>query len=185
MNRYENWEENEQWVDLKDYPSHQVSTYGRVRNKKNGHVLKPSVDRYGYEKISIGNHDNIPVHRLVCETFYNLPRGENNQVNHIDCDRRNNHILNLEWCTRSDNIKWGISHGEIDPMKGLSKAIEVNKKRVRIVELNKIFSSVLECAEFLGVPATNVSRCLVGCRKGQRLHGYHLEFVDGGDYAYE
>lgn len=168
----------EMWVDLKDFPNHQISTYGRVRNKRNGYVLKPIADRYGYLRVSIGNVDNVPIHRLVCKTFYGEPIGDCNQVNHIDCDRQNNYVTNLEWVTPSDNVRWAVTQGNLDPSIGLQKALETNYKPVRIVELDKIFSSVKECAEFLNVPPTNVSRCLVGVRKGQRLHGYRIEYVE-------
>lgn len=57
------------WLDLKDFPNHQVSSHGRVRNKKTGYILKPFQDRYGYLRVSIGNTDNVYIHDLVCKTF--------------------------------------------------------------------------------------------------------------------
>lgn len=167
----------EEWVDLEDFPNHQVSSFGRVRNKRNGYILKPFADRYGYLRLSIGNVDNVPVHRLVCEAFYGPPEGEANCVNHIDCDRQNNHALNLHWCTPRENTMWAIYKGNLDPMKGLARAAEVNPKPVRLVEINMEFPSVKACAEYLGVNPNRVSRCLVGARKGQKLHGYHVEFI--------
>ena len=119
----------EAWLDLEQYPNHQVSTFGRVRNKKNNHILKHQLDRYGYPKLSIGSKDNVPIHRLVCQAVYGKPIGKRNQVNHIDCDRQNNKANNLEWVTSSENIKWGVDHGNIDPYKGLKRANEVNKQR--------------------------------------------------------
>jgi hypothetical protein len=100
------------------------------------------------------------------------------QVNHIDCDRQNNHFMNLEWVTPSENIKWGVHKGNINPIKGSIRAAEINPKPVRIVETGETFDSVKRCAEYFDVKPTNVSRVLVGERKGQRFHGYHLEFVN-------
>lgn len=167
----------EVWIDILDFPSYEVSSRGRVRNRRTGLILKPSPDRYGYLRVSLGNVDNVYIHRLVCENFYGPPRRGYDHVNHIDGDRQNNNVFNLEWCSPQENIMWGVIKGTINPMKGLEKAREVNLKPVRIVELDRIFSSVRDCADFLGVPPTNVSRCLVGQRKGQKLHGYHIEFV--------
>lgn len=164
------------WADLRDYPNHQVSSLGRVRNKRNGYVLKPFADRYGYLRLSIGNADNVYIHRLVCETFHGEPVGDRTQVNHIDCNRQNNCVDNLEWCNGHENISWGVSHGFIDPSIGCRRAQEVNRKRVRIVETGDEFESVKSCAEYFGVAPTNISRVLVGSRVGQRFHGYHLEF---------
>lgn len=167
----------EEWSDLHRFPNHQISTYGRVRNKRTGYILKPFADRYGYLRISIGSVDNVYIHRLVCETFHGSPYDDRTQVNHIDSDRQNNHVDNLEWCNASENVSWAIRHGGLDPMIGLRRAREINMKPVRIIELNKTFDSVRDCAEYLNVKPTIVSRCLVGSRKGQRLHGYHLEFI--------
>lgn len=68
--------------------------------------------------------------------------------------------------------------GNNNPIEATKIAAEVNSKPVRIVETGMIFPSVKTCAEHLGVKPTNVSRCLVGERKGQKLHGYHLEFAE-------
>lgn len=168
---------NEIWLDSPSYPSYQASSYGRIRNKKTGLIIKSYPDRYGYQRLSLGSIDNVQVHRVVCEAFYGSPE-EKQQVNHIDGHRDNNHILNLEWCSPSENIRWGVNHGNIDPTIGSRRAREVNMKPVRIVELNKGFASVKECAEYLGINPNRVSRCLVGERKGQKLHGYSIEFVD-------
>ena len=142
---------NEIWLDSPSYPSYQASSYGRIRNKKTGLIIKSYPDRYGYQRLSLGSIDNVQVHRVVCEAFYGSP---------------------------SENIKWGVNHGNIDPTIGSKRAREVNMKPVRIVELNKEFASVKECAEYLGINPNRVSRCLVGERKGQKLHGYSIEFVD-------
>lgn len=170
--------DNELWIDMNDrFPNHQLSSYGRVRNKKTGHILKPFSDRYGYSRVSIGNTDNVYIHRLVCEYFYGEPTEDRPHVNHIDCDRQNNHVLNLEYCSPKENTKWGVYNGNINPQKGLRRAREVNLKPVRIVETGELFNSVKECAKYFGVSPTNISRCLVGERKGQKVHGYHVEYV--------
>ena len=168
----------EEWIEAARYPSYEVSTYGRVRNKQTHFVLTPPHDRYGYLRLSLGYIDNVYVHRLVCESFFGPAPIGKGHVNHIDGNRSNNSIHNLEWCSPSENIKWSVDAGRINPMIGLSKAKEVNEKPVRIIEIDRTFPSVKECAEFLSVAPSNVSRCLVGARRGQRLHGYHIEFCD-------
>lgn len=177
MRRHDHSEKNECWVDLLDFPNYQISTHGRVRNKRNGYILKPFPDRHGYLRLSIGDRDNIYIHKLVCETFHGPKPFSNAQVNHIDSDRQNNYFWNLEWVTPRENIKWGVDYGYINPKIGLRKAREANMRPIRIVELNKKFSCVKECAEFLGVYSTNISRVLMGERKGQKIHGYHVEYV--------
>lgn len=167
----------EQWIDCTRFPGYQVSSHGRVRNTKTSTILKSFPDRHGYLKTSIGAIDNVYIHRLICEAFYGLPENDNYQVNHIDSNRQNNHVLNLEWCSPKENVQWAVRNGNCNPMIGLEKAIEANYKPVRLVESKQVFPSIRDCAEFLGVEPTHVSRCLTGSRKGQKLHGYHIEYV--------
>jgi hypothetical protein len=174
--------DNEFWLDNPRYndhvfKNHQVSSQGRIRNKKRLNVLKPIIDKDGYERLSIGSVDNVLVHKVVCETFAGSAPHKGMEVNHIDADRTNNHCLNLEWVTSSENTKWGVHKGNINPIKASIAAIEVNKTPVRIVELDMIFESVKDCAEYLGVHPNRIPRVLKGERKGQLLHGYHLEYV--------
>lgn len=166
------------WYPIPGHPNHQVSLHGEVRHKRKKNILKPQIDKDGYCRMSLGNKDNVPIHRVACMAFYGIPEDERMQTNHLDCNRQNNHYMNLQWTTPSGNIKWGVDHGNIDPMKGLRKATEANLKPVRIVETGQIFASVRACAEYLGTHPNRISRVLVGERKGQRIHGYHIEFVN-------
>ena len=167
----------EVWRDCWDFPNHEFSSYGRVRNKKTGYVLKQFPDRYGYLRVSVGSVDNVYIHMMVCKLFHGEPHGNRTQVNHIDTNRQNNHADNLEWVTPRENITHAYQYGNLDPSIGLRRAVEVNRKPVRIVETGQVFESVKDCAEYLGVKPTGVSRVLVGSRKGQRIHGYSLEFI--------
>ena len=165
------------WVDIPGRPYHQANIYGEIRNKVTGRILKGTVNSSGYRDVSLDHDSHELVHRIVCETFYGPPPTDRHQVNHWDCNRLNNHILNLEWVTPSENIKYGVDHGNIDPMKATIRASEVNIKPVRIIETGQVFASLTDCAEYLGVTRGNVSRVLSGERKGQKIHGFHIEYV--------
>lgn len=166
------------WYDLPGFPNHQGSLSGEIRHKRKKNILKPHIDKDGYCVMSLGSVDNVKVHRVLCEAFQGPPPFPNAQVNHIDTNRQNNHFMNLEWVTPSENIKWGVYKGNVDYTKGLRRAAEVNPKPVRVVETGEEFSSVKECAEHFGVKPQNISRVLTGVRKGQRFHGCHLEFIE-------
>lgn len=176
--RYEGWEENEVWINMDRFPNHQISTHGRVRNKRTGYILKPFPDRYGYLRLSIGNVDNVYIHLLVGEYFLGPKPFPKAEVNHLDTNRQNNHYLNLEWTTRKGNAEWAKYKGKLRYQEGLDRAAEMNKIRVRVVETDTIFDSVKDCAEYFNVNPNCVSRCLCGSRAGQRLHGCHLEYVN-------
>lgn len=179
--RYEGFEDYECWIDMDEFPNHQLSTHGRVRNKWNGYILKPFPDCYGYLRLSIGNTDNVYIHILVAEHFIGPKPFSRAEVNHLDTNRQNNHYLNLEWTTRKGNAEWAKYKGTLKYQKGLDRAAEVNKIRTRILETGQEFDSIKECSEHLGVQPTCLSRVICGSRSGQRIHGVHVEYVNEDD----
>ena len=75
-------------------------------------VVTPSSNGNGYKYVTVsskGKKKHIYVHRAVAELF--LPKVEGQtEVNHIDYDRGNNNVINLEWCTRSENVQHSVEH---------------------------------------------------------------------------
>ena len=155
----------ELWQTIPDYPTYEVSSNGRVRNKKTDKILKPS-DVKGYRRVvlcdELGHHPKT-VHRLVADTFYD---GDHSglEVNHIDGNKSNNFIANLEWCTSSENRRHAFRTGLQKP----------RQKKVIIVETGEIFDSIAECANHINGDFRNVSACLRGRQKTHR--GYHFEY---------
>lgn len=107
---------------------YQVSDHGDVRRVMTqrgrpclNRPLKPSV-KHGYEQVCLSVHNRKiyrPVHRLVAIAFIGAPPSTEHQVNHIDADKRNNYVDNLEWCTAQENVqharKMGLRDGLPDP----------------------------------------------------------------------
>lgn len=93
-----------------------ISNYGRVKNAKTGYIRKLSLDREnGYQLVCLslgsrGSQCYVKIHRAVAQTFIpnpnNLP-----QVNHIDGDKENNYVNNLEWVTSQENIIHAYKNG--------------------------------------------------------------------------
>lgn len=102
------------WKDIKGYEGkYQVSNYGSVktlnyRRTGTARLLIPKNDK-GYLAVGLyknGKRKMFLIHRLVAEAF--IPNPENlPQVNHIDEDKTNNYVENLEWCTQSYNNNYG------------------------------------------------------------------------------
>ena len=77
---------------------------GRIKSIKRNKFLKASVHHTGYTRICI-NKKTYNIHRLVAEAFIPNPE-EKPFVNHIDCNKANNLLTNLEWMTEAENTQW-------------------------------------------------------------------------------
>ena len=96
-------------------PDYRVSNYGRIRSKTN-RVGSPYVNDTGYVihtmRDARGKTHTVKAHRLVAKAFLPMPTGlVRPQVNHIDGNKLNNHLSNLEWLSQADNIRHAFSTG--------------------------------------------------------------------------
>lgn len=152
----------------------EVSTHGGIRGfyyPYNGNHPKPVEQKsttHGYVRVYFNGKNHI-AHRLIATVF--IPNPENKPyINHIDGNKKNNAIWNLEWCTtRENNIH---SYKILDTDSQYPKR-PVNVYR-RAVIVYKAFS-VRDAARFVGGASTNVSKVC----KGERLShmGYKFKYA--------
>lgn len=161
--------DKEIWKDIDGFPNYEVSNLGRVRNKKTGHIRKLSTDVVGYKSTTLYGENKpttVRVHTLVANAFLGK-RPRNYDVNHIDGDKTNNNIDNLEYCSRSDNVLHAYK-------TGLNKMTT----SIRIVETGEVFDSINECARSIGASRKNIAMCLNDKYQRNSCKGFHFEYVN-------
>jgi hypothetical protein len=97
------------WKEIKGYTNFMVSNDGQVKNVKKNLIRKQRVSKNGYAIIDLtenGVKTTFYVHRLVAQAFIDNPN-DFPQVNHIDENKLNNNVSNLEWCDASYNNNYG------------------------------------------------------------------------------
>lgn len=158
------------WRDIKGYEGlYQVSNLGNVKSlcynktKNLSKLLKPRKNKVSgdaYFIVSLcknGIHKNFYIHRLVAEAFIenvnDLP-----QVNHIDEDKSNNKVSNLEWCTIAYNLNYGTCRKRAARKTGMS-VFQYTKDGNFVKE----YYSIHEATRQTGI--TNVGDCIRGKSK--------------------
>ena len=143
------------FVRLKRYPNYGVSRDGRICSYKNNIVLSPIDNGRGYLQVQLVRPKWERVHRLVAETFIPNPNGFI-EINHIDKNKLNNCVENLEWCERKYNVEYS---------KG-AKVIRVNPDTLEETE----YPSIAEAARQNNMMRSQITRCCMG--KMKQSHGY-------------
>lgn len=154
-----------------------IDEYGNVFDVELQRYKKPVVHRKGYLKISFyvnGKDKKFFVHRLVLMTFNPVEGMENLQVNHIDGNKQNNYIRNLEWCTQSENQKHAFAHG-LNSKKGIKNpACKLTEEQV--IEIANMLIEGVTCAEIAKI--YGISNVTVSTIRTKKHWGYLLKDYD-------
>ena len=153
----------EQWKPVVGYEGlYEVSNLGNVRKSSTKKVRKPFLNRQGYARVDLwkdNKHISYTVHRLVAKAF--LPNPDMKpEVNHIDENRLNNRVDNLEWCTRLENMHHGTLYER--QSKSLTNNSLISKAVVALDDAGNIvgeFPSMTEASRTLGISQCSISHC--------------------------
>lgn len=126
----------EEFRQIDGAPGYFVSNLGRVRSSKSSKCLREAKNNRGYSVVGIYNAQHKLftqlVHRLVAKAFIDNPEGLPH-VNHLDGNKQNNRVDNLEWSSPSRNQRHAIQNGLRKPFKGSNNPkAKLNESRVRI-----------------------------------------------------
>ena len=121
-------------IDVSD--KYFASSDGHIINKKTGRQLKEFIGKDGYSRTQFDGKSRT-VHRVIARAFIKQPAGKD-FVNHIDGNKLNNSANNLEWCTRSENMKHAYSHG-LKSSKGVKNGRnKLSKEDIEYIRSNYI-----------------------------------------------
>lgn len=180
----------ELWVDIQTFEGlYQISSFGKVMSLGNGlstdtrtkqvRVLKTREATNGYERIKLcknGKGFHRLVHRLVAIHYIDNPN-QYREVNHIDGDKFNNRVDNLEWVTASMNQRHAFRTGLQKVVKG-----KEHKQSIRIMQkdldgnLVKIWDSIGEIKRNLGYNSHGIICCCKRRVRYKTAYGYKWEY---------
>ena len=153
------------WKPLRNFPSYDGSSEGRIRNIRTQKILRTQINEKGYETVTLTKNKEphtVRVHKVIAETF--LGNHPNMDVRHRDNNRWNNRVENLYWSTRQETIASSFERGDRLPNRRTS---------VRVIETGDTYISVSECARDLGVDRSAIFKCLIGTMP--HVKGFHFE----------
>lgn len=156
----------EEWRKSKQFPKYEASSEGRIRNSKTGRILKTQINDHGYERLTLRRdkkQHSASVHRIIADAFYDID-GSDLEVNHIDGNKLNNRIDNLEYCTRSANTLHALK---------MKLRTPPNQIGIKVVETGEVYNSVRECARSIDCDPATIRSRLRGYNKPYK--GYHFE----------
>ena len=186
----------EKWADIEGYEGlYQVSNTGKIKSlgrMRSNHskkqwveekIKKPRKDPQGYHMTDLykeNKAETVRIHRIVALAF--IPNPENKPtVNHIDGNRDNNTVKNLEWATFAEQNTHFYEKGlkSVENIKKTIKAMnKANSVSVECITDNKVFESQSEAARYYGIDPSSISMVINGKRKsaGKNKQGDKLKW---------
>jgi len=158
----------EEWRDVPNFEGYQVNSIGKVRSVDrfcgdrrgviHGKLLKPFINRRGYLEVNLYKNSKSTtkiIHRLVAKAF--IPNDFNKpQVNHIDGNKLNNKVSNLEWMSNSENQLHAYSLG-LQPSRAGENNVKAKITDKSVTELKVLYNSGKTIVDISNIMNINVS----------------------------
>lgn len=164
------------WKTIEDFPQYEISIEGKVRNKQSKQLKKPSVSKRGYPVVSLQkDHKQYlkTVHILLARTF--LPNPDDKpMINHIDGDKTNYSIDNLEWVTSQENTIHAVKTGLLLPT-GEKEVIQFTQDMTEVAR----FVSASEASRQTGIKRCNICGVARGNVRAKTAGGFIWRYANG------
>ena len=162
---------------FRDFTKYEVFENGLIWSYSHKKFLKPQTNNKGYKQVYLsdneGNIKMYKVHRIVYESVTGKPIPEGLEVNHLDENKANNHISNLNLMTHKENVNFGTRNSR--DAKAKSKQVGAYKDGKLVLS----FSSTREAQRQEGFNHSNISACCRNCymREGNNVYkGYTWKY---------
>lgn len=166
------------YKSLDGFDMYQICGDGYVVNRYTGHIMYGNKKKTGYYEVTLvddnGEKNYFLLHRLIAAAFLGMPE-DGEEVNHINGDKADNRVVNLEWVTHADNLRHafdtGLRKNDVSPKAVIATNMDTGEQ----VE----FESIYRASKFLGISQGNICMCC----KGQRPYagGYYWEYSQEGE----
>lgn len=152
------------WKPLRNFPSYNGSSEGRIMNVRTQRILTTSESPNGTLGVCLQKNNqqyHLRVHRIIAETFLGEHPGMD--VRHKDRNPANNRIDNLYWTTRSETIKDAYDRGTKKPYQSIA---------IRVFETGEVYDSIKACARDIGCDPSYIRQYFAG----ERSHVKNMHF---------
>lgn len=186
---------SEEWKLIPNTDNYYISSFGRsylTGNKKypKGRLREENdycTDKDGYYRICYrtvdGKNYYEPVHRLVAKVFIPNTNKERNQVNHIDSNKRNNRLNNLEWVTPKENVYHSFISGNRKKCLQVPRVSKLTSYQVSQIPVLRKYYSLKKISELYNISYTSLKNIVI---KQKRLSQDNQQpSIYGSDYHNE